>query len=296
MPNRAGIVVVGAGPGGCASAVQCRRLGATVRLIDQCGRAGGLIANAYRVENYPGLDPAPGPEIADRLAAHLTCFDVAVERGLIERIERKGEGFVLHGTGTGIPAAAVILATGTEPLRLDVPGELALAGEHLFYEPRELLARRSQLSRVLVIGGGEAAYDYALTMAATGVSVTLVVRGNAPRAAARLVQMVDEASGIETLLGTRPTGVTPGVPGVVLQTTRGALGTEAILVAIGRRPVMPHLPEGFTLAAEPRVSTPMAGLFLVGDVRTGSLGQMGIAVGDGLRAAAGAVARNRSIE
>ncbi|MCK4305944.1 MAG: FAD-dependent oxidoreductase, partial [Candidatus Eisenbacteria sp.] len=75
------IAIIGAGPAGCAAAVQCKRLGISPLLVDRTGNAGGSIANAHLIENYPGLDPLPGPEFAQRLAAHLARHGIPILRG-----------------------------------------------------------------------------------------------------------------------------------------------------------------------------------------------------------------------
>ena len=56
--RREQVVIIGAGPGGCSAAIQCKRLGLEPLVFDRSGRAGGLIENAYAVENYPGLEEA----------------------------------------------------------------------------------------------------------------------------------------------------------------------------------------------------------------------------------------------
>ena len=48
------IVVVGAGPAGCAAAVQCARLGVRPLLLDRMGEAGGLVRNGYLIDKRTG--------------------------------------------------------------------------------------------------------------------------------------------------------------------------------------------------------------------------------------------------
>jgi len=52
------LAILGAGPAGVAAAIQAKRLGLDPFLIDKQGKAGGLTANAYLIENYPGLRKA----------------------------------------------------------------------------------------------------------------------------------------------------------------------------------------------------------------------------------------------
>jgi thioredoxin reductase (NADPH) len=290
------IVVVGAGPAGCAAAVQSRRLGAPVLLLDRAGRAGGLVANGFLVENYPGLEaPLPGPAFAARLAAHLDRFDVPVRRGAVEAVEPEGDGWLVRTGRERLRAGAVILATGTAPRDWPVARRGELRGR-LFAEVRALLAAVSAPRRVLVVGGGEAAFDYALSLARAGARVDVLVRGVAPRVRGRLAELAGREPGIRVELATRVTALTGSAEGVTAElATPGGTGrrrADAVLAAVGRERSLPALPAGLAGAA-PASLEPAPGIYLCGDARCGGVGQAGIAVGDGLAAAmaaAGAVA------
>ncbi len=170
MAERTDVFVAGAGPAGCAAAVQCARLGLGVVLADGRGEAGGTARNARLVENLPALEePVSGPELAARLAAHLRRWGLEVRRLAVRRIERAAGGFLVETDGGTVLAGAVVVATGTRPVKLGVKGEeeLRRAGR-LFYEPADAHARKAEAGRVIVVGGGEAAFDYALGLADRG--------------------------------------------------------------------------------------------------------------------------------
>jgi thioredoxin reductase (NADPH) len=266
--RRAEVAIVGAGPAGAACAVQCQRLGVPPLLLDRTGRAGGLIENAHCVENYPGLEePVAGPVFAQRIRAHLARFEVPVERATVRRVVPHKEGLLLEGDGCEILARAVVVACGTEPVRLGVAEEEVLEGVRLFYDVCSLRARLASPRRVLVVGGGEAACDYALSLADAGTRVELVTRGPELKARGRLARRVRESAMIcvHLCVAESPAGLSAWNE------------ADAVLVAVGRRPgdlVPPSAP----------------GVFVAGDARTGVLGQVGVAVGDGLAAAAMAVA------
>lgn len=282
--RREAIVVVGAGPAGCAAAVQCARLGFAPLVIDRTGVAGGLIENGFLVENYPGLEsPVPGAIFAGRLREHLSRFGLRVERREVIGISPADSGptWILETDGSGIEAGCVIAAAGTVPREAGVAGERDLAGDRIFYEVRDLLRRFPSPRRVAVVGGGEAAFDYALSCSAAGARVEILVRGDHPRARGRLPGMVKEAPGVSVRCGFATAALKRRGDGVAAigGGESDEVAADAILIAVGRRPadIVERL-------------TPRPGLFICGDARTGSLGQAGIAVGDGLEAAAAAVA------
>ena len=283
------VVIVGAGPGGVAAAVQCARLGVRPLLVDRRGEAGGLIANAHRVENYPGLErPLSGPELAARLAAHLSRFGLEVTAADVTGVAPEAGGFLVRSTDGRLRTRCVVLAVGTEPVQLGIPGEAALAGRLLFYEVRDLMLLKPR--RVAVIGGGEAAFDYALSLAEAGARVTICVRGGCPGVRGVLAERVAANRAISVRAGASPLAVEErgDSAALLLDCPAGEeeLVADAVLAAVGRQSRAPRLlPEGaFTPGGA--VETALPGLFVVGDARLGGLGQVGMAVGDGLYAAA----------
>jgi thioredoxin reductase (NADPH) len=322
------VVIIGAGPAGCAAAVQCLRLGVRPRLLDRSGRAGGLVFEAQRVDNYPGLNPLPGPVFAERLADHLARFGIEVERATVTSLasctgtsrarpaetaswspgadtaaEEAGDAtepargapaILVRGDFDEIEARGVILATGTVARPLDVPGAAALAGSRLFYSVRELLTALPSARRALIIGGGEAALDYALTLAEAGARVRVLVRGTAVRAIGRLADRVRENPAIEIVTEVTPLGLERDDAGVRL-----AVGVaspvpgqheivehgDAILVAIGRESTAQRLLENVSASPIFGVRSALSGLFIIGDARSGGLGQIAMATGDGIAAA-----------
>jgi thioredoxin reductase (NADPH) len=293
--RRERIIVVGAGPAGVAAAVQCQRLGVAPLLLDRRGVAGGLIVNGYLIENYPGLEePLPGRAFGARLAAWLARFGVPVERERVRRIAPAPDGWRVRGDELEVTAGSLILATGTVPRAFEVDADPP-ARERLFQDLAELLATVPRPRRALVVGGGEAAFDYALSLARAGATVEIAVRGAKPRARGRLAALVAAASAVTVRLSTEIDGLADAA-GAVLVRLRGPAGPAAsevdvVLAAVGRRSAVAELIGGPLPEAADGGLTPRPGLFICGDARSGSLGQAGIAVGDGLAAAALAVER-----
>jgi thioredoxin reductase (NADPH) len=290
----ADVLVVGAGPAGVAAAAQCARLGLQVRILDRSGRAGGLVANGFLVENYPGLEPLPGDELAARLGDHLARFDLAVERKEARDLVNDDGLWIATADREEIAARAIVLALGTRGKPLGAPGEEQAKGR-VFCELRGLLEAMPQPGHVVVVGGGEAALDYSLSLAARGTTVTLLVRGAALKATGRLAAMVSNAPAIALRLEARVERIVPSNGALAIEVAYRDgfrfLGADAVLVAIGRtpalEPIFPSCGHGRPKGRQIEVSPD---LFVCGDARSGGLGQVGIAVGDGLEAA-GIIAR-----
>jgi thioredoxin reductase (NADPH) len=282
-----------------AAAVQCKRLGIAPLLLDREGVAGGLVANGFSVENYPGLEPMPGKELVKLLQAHLKRFDLDVEKGTVQRISKENGAFAIEGDFGTTRSRAVIVAVGTSPKELPIPVGSELAMTHLFYEVRQVLDKdpMQNMKRVLVIGGGEAALDYSLSLASRGIEARLLVRGEDFRAKGRLVRLVKHSPLVKVDFSATPRRLRKTPPGVELEfSTPDGMGThigDAVIVAIGRTSKARDLFSGLDVMGAETVSTEVPGevpgLFIAGDARWGSLGQVGMAVGDGLRAAIAAV-------
>jgi thioredoxin reductase len=286
-------VIVGAGPAGCAAAVQAKRLGLAPLLLDRTGAAGGLLFNAFSVENYPGLAPLTGPQLAAELGAHLARFDIPVVQAQVTGVARERDGYTVtvHGDSSPLQARCVILAPGTSAVQLDVNEATALLGCGLFYEVAALLAAIPAPGQVLVVGGGEAALDYALTLDRSKARVQVLVRGTRLRAQGRLPELVQRTGRIALRFETELTALQRADRGqgirALIQGPRGeeTLEADALLAAVGRYPAVAPLLQSLDVTPGPGVSTAEPGLFVAGDARLAALGQVGIAVGEGLAAA-----------
>ena len=276
--------IIGAGPAGCAAAVQCRRLGLDIRLLDTTGKAGGLIREARLMENYPGLSSIPGSEFAERLGSHISRFGIEVQDYHAEAIVRIKNGFEIRSNQGVIISSSVIVATGTVPVDYSIPGNGSSRVLRSILDVREPVP-----SETIVIGGGEAALDYALSFSDAGSNVNIIVRRSFLRTAGKLKDEVETRAGIRILYNTEPVSIiSSGSDLLVRYRSNGNNGEHlvgSVLAATGRKPKLPVMPSEMKHESG-NVRTSIPGLYIVGDASIGSLGQAAIAAGHGLLAAA----------
>lgn len=270
------LLIVGAGPAGCAAAVQARRLGLHPLLVDATGRAGGLITQAWQVENYPGLPPLPGPAVARLLQEHLQRFELGVHQDEVHAVLQQEDHLEIRCASGPTRARAVIAAVGTAPIALPVSGPLPLV-----YGAREALALHPQ--RAAVVGSGEAGLDYALSLAQADVQVEVLVRGASMRARGRLVDLATAHPRIRIRPHTHLLRSLAEAVEITDPEGTRILQTDVLVAAIGRRSRLADL--GIDARPGAEISACSPGLYLAGDARSGGLGQLGMAVGDGLAAA-----------
>ena len=242
------------------------------------------------MENYPGFPGGVrGEDLIERMSKQLDSLGVRVTRACVENISLSARAFLVKSDGGMFSARTLIVATGTLP-RSDTLGSRSLLGTKIFNELTEMPLDRIAGKRVIVVGGGDAAFDYALNLLGRGADVIVVSRSK-PKCLSLLLARA-EAAGAEIVVGANPKSVAGASSGVRLlcQRSDGSVGFTAdfVLMACGRVPNLGLLSPALRkkigkLSIIPRTNVP--GLFVAGDVVRGAHRQTGIAVGDGIRAA-----------
>ncbi|MBS2026580.1 MAG: FAD-dependent oxidoreductase [Deltaproteobacteria bacterium] len=174
------LVVVGAGPGGLASAVYAASEGLDVLVVE--GEApGGQAGTSSRIENYLGFPTGiSGQELAGRAFNQAQKFgaDIIVARRAM-RIDCGGDG--LHAltlsSGKVVRARAVIIASGVRYRQLAVPGVERFEGLGLHHSATALEARLCAGEEVVVVGGANSAGQAAVFLAETSRHVHVLIRG-----------------------------------------------------------------------------------------------------------------------
>ena len=285
------IAVVGGGIAGLNASLQAAKSGC--RCTAFCGSApGGLLLSIEAIQglhDHPdgvaGYDLGPMTQEA-ALDAGAECLAAEAEA-----VQRDGDRWVVVSADGPMRARAVVLAPGSRLRALNVPGEDRLVGKgvsHCASCDAPLLRGRA----VAVVGGGDAACQEALTIAAHAAHVHLLVRGQAlrattvwrdrvaaqPRITPRFGVVVEEILGEATVHGVRLAG------GEVL-------AVDAVFVYAG---LVPHtgwlgglvpLDGDGRIVVDDGMHTPIAGLLAAGTARSGSSGQAAQAVADGIAAA-----------
>lgn len=281
-------VIIGAGPAGLAAAAHLARCAIPHVLLEKAS-PGGLLSSAWRVENLPGsTGPLAGEAAAGIMAWRAAAYGAAPQHGEALSVETSREGLLVRLAGGGcVEAPCVVVATGTVP---DPAAAAALPPlpEGLLHSDVRVVERLPGRPPVLVLGGGDAAFDHALRLHDGGFEVVLAHRSAVPGACRRLV----EAAGrrLRVLPSTVLAGsgeVRGAVSGLTLAGPGGRSVVEAgaVLAAFGRIPCLPVLPSGAEVWRGRSCGTSVEGLYVAGDAGRGRDRQAAIAAADGLAAA-----------
>jgi thioredoxin reductase (NADPH) len=278
------ISIIGCGPAGISAAIYLKRAGIEPIVLERA-EIGGLVHNANLVENYPGFPQGiSGPDLVEVFKKQLLGLGITVVLENVKKISfNEGKIHILTEDNKFI-SSALIVASGTKPKTLGLPGEFELFKRKLFYEIKDI-PPFTKNDTVVIIGGGDCAYDYALNLASEVKSVDIIFRGKHPKCLPLLSERVSAFENIRPHPKLLPRSFEEN-EGIITKCSSESGGIEFpsdyVLVAGGREPNCDFLPElvNFEINEDGGCSQP--GLFIAGDVRRGKKRQVGIAVGDGI--------------
>lgn len=304
------VAVVGGGPGGYVAAIRAAQLGAKVLLIEK-DQLGGVCLNRGCIPTKTLLKSAEKWRELNRcgdfgLTAGNIGFDYRLitgragqvaeqlRKGISQLVKsnavdcKAGTARLAGGDRISVAAAAgteqysarkIILATGSVPVRLPVPG-----GEAPCVIDSDGLLALSEVPRnMVVVGAGAVGIEFAAIFQSFGCDVTVVemapsiLPGLDGEIVKRLALLL-RRQGIKLLTNARVTGIRPGTDGGVVEVFDGVdkreIETEKVLASVGRVPAVEglgldeagvaHSRKGIRVSA--RMETTAAGVYAVGDV------------------------------
>jgi thioredoxin reductase len=279
--------IIGAGPAGIAAAMQLARY-EIYPFVYEGDTPGGLLFNAGTIWNYPGFPKGiEGPELAALFAAGLESSRAVVFREEVLSVDYSDGIFRVQADNTA-DFSRIVIATGTRPVPLDsVEFDSPETEEAIDYGIG--MIRKVSGKSVAIIGAGDAAFDYALTLSKKN-DIVVMQRGEKPRCNAALKRHVSERERITVLENASVEKISREEGGRLALSLSGAgcgslnrMTADHVIAAIGRVPREIALLPGLTGSIDELVDK--GKLRFAGDVMNGMYRQTSIAVGDGVRAA-----------
>lgn len=253
------VAIIGAGPAGIACAIQLKRYNLDPVIFEK-NQVGGLLKNANFVENYPGFhEGIAGNELVNILSSHLEKLKIFPVFEEVKEVNFCNNFYEIKTNKSCYNFKILVVATGTAPKKLNIQ-----SGK-VFYEIYELYKFDLTDKKIVIIGSGDAAFDYALNLAEKSKAGEIVIlnRGTQTRCLPILKQRVLKNAKIQYIENKEFDENTE------YDYILGAIGREAELGYLGKS-AMP----GAHCAP-----------YLIGDVKNGHFRQTAIAAGDGIRAA-----------
>ncbi len=169
----ADVAILGAGPGGLTAGLYLCQAKIDTVLVD-IALPGGNVSTTHMVSNYPGfIDPQPGYLLSHNMSEQTkrcgTTYKVAVD---VTHVDLDKKEITIDGQET-IKAKRIIIATGTSPNRIGIPGELEFKGQGISY-CATCDAKYFGDKEVVVIGGGNSAIEEADFISKFASKITIV--------------------------------------------------------------------------------------------------------------------------
>jgi thioredoxin reductase (NADPH) len=310
------VIVVGAGPSGLAAAVYAASEGLSV-LVVETKAPGGQAGSSSKIENYLGFPTGiSGQALAGRAYTQAQKFGAHVV------VARRAHSLSCGRTpytletedGRRASARAVVIATGADYRKLDLPNVTQFEGTGIYYGATHMEAQLCKGEDIIVVGGGNSAGQAAVFLSQFARRVYMLVRasGLAATMSRYLIRRIEQSPLIELLTQTEITALEGSghLAGIEWRNRR----TDArerrpirhIFVMAGAEPCTSWLggcivtdAKGFIktgpdisaaeleaahwpLARRPHLlETSRPGVFAVGDVRSGNVKRVASAVGEG---------------
>ncbi|MEO8049710.1 MAG: FAD-dependent oxidoreductase [Acidobacteriota bacterium] len=310
------LAIVGGGPAGLAAAVYGASEGLKTVMVER-EAPGGQASLSSRIENYLGFPSGlTGGDLTRRAVAQARRFGVEIVSPR-EATALRVDGpyrYLRLNDGTELSCHALLLATGVQWRKLDIPGMDRLQGAGVYYGGTATEAISCRDEDVYIVGGANSAGQAAMYFASYAKRVVMLVRGESLAATMSqyLIEQVQTTPNIQVEYGSRVmevhgedrlesvsiicdgTGNVNRVPanslfvfigaeprtswldGTVERNERGFILTGPDLLKSGKRA------RGWTLERDPSLlETSVPGVFAIGDVRFGSVKRVASGVGEG---------------
>jgi thioredoxin-disulfide reductase len=291
------LIIIGGGPAGITAGIYGARYRLKTLLITK--DFGGQVAKkAVPIENYPGFKEISGIKLIQKFKEHLEKFKIDTKIDSVVKIEKiNGDFKTLTENGEKIESKAVIIASGSDPRPLKVPGEKEFIGRGLSY----CTACDAPLFKdktVVVIGGGNAGFEAAIALSRWAKKIYILEYGEKLVADIENQELAQKTGKVEIITGAALKEIHGDefVNSIIYQDRKISknkeLKVEGVFVEIGLQPASAFANSlvGFNEKGEIKVDfetfqTKIPGLFAAGDVNMGKYKQIITAAGEGAKAA-----------
>ncbi len=290
------VLILGAGPGGLTAGLYLCQAKVNTVLID-IALPGGQVSTTHEVSNYPGfIDPQPGYMLSHNMSEQTkqcgTIYKVAVD---VTKIDLEKKEVVIDEFET-VRAKKIIIATGTSPNLMGVPGEKELKGKGISY-CATCDAKYYGDKEVVVIGGGNSAVEEADFISRFASKITMVHQFDALTANKQAQEKLFANPKTSILFSHEPRSFVREGDKMITEVedlktnTISKLASDGVFVFIGMKPNIDlfrnklELDQWGYIKTNEDMQTSMPGIYAVGDVISKKYRQITTAVADGTIAA-----------
>jgi len=290
------VIIIGGGPAGLTAGIYLSRARMDTLLIEKALPGGQAILTEI-IENYPGFPHGiAGPELMQKMEEQAVRFGLKIEYGEVEEVKIKEDKVkIVRINNQEYKTLTIILASGAEASKLEVPGEEELRGRGVSY-CATCDAPFFKHQKIVVAGGGDTAIEEALYLTKFVWEVTIIHRRDRLRATKILQERVFANKKINFAWDSVVTRVLGNekVEGVLIQNKKTGeekeIPCQGVFVFVGNIPnsnflkKLVKLGEKGYILTDDNMMTSQEGIYACGDVRKKILRQVVTACGEGATA------------
>ena len=290
------VLILGSGPAGLSAALYAAR--AELAPVVLTGmQLGGQAALTHTIENYPGFpEGVGGAQLGELFQKQAEHFGAKVEFDMAHEVDFSQRPYKVTTDSGEYTADSIIVTTGASPNKLEIPGEFELTGRGVSY-CATCDGWFFKDKRVVIVGGGDSAFEEALFITRYASSVTLIHRRDEFRAGAILQNRAKEHPKMNFILNTIVTEVvgtekltTLKLKNVVTN-EESTFETDGLFIFIGHTPNSQmfkgklDMDELGYLKVNEKMETNVPGVFAAGEIADPTFRQVVTSAGMGAAAA-----------
>jgi len=289
------LAIIGAGPAGYSAGIYAVRAGIKTVIFDR-GDGGGRAVLSPKIENYAGFESISGLDLMEKMKQHASKYADIHFFEEVKKIERSVDKFTVETAKGKYTVGAILICTGTEHKKLDVPGEKEFQGKGITY-CATCDGFFFKGKKIAVIGGGNTAIMEAIFLKPIGCKEVVLIHRRDQLRADKIYEDEAREKHIQFLLNK----VVEKINGKELVTSinlsdnvtgeKSVLEVDGIFVSIGDTPqndlakqLKIKLDEQGYVIVDRQQRTSVKGVYAAGDI-TGGLRQVVTACAQGAVAA-----------
>lgn len=291
------LIIIGAGPAGIAAGIYAARKKIKILMIS--GDIGGQPVIASKINNFIGFKSLSGVELKKIFEEHLRSYEgVELKEGQkVSKIGKNGELFsVVAESGEFFEAKTVLLAMGSNPRRLNVPGESKFEGKGVFYcSICDAPLMKDKITAV--VGGGNSGFYAVLDLIPYASKIYVLEHSDTLKADPVYIDKAKESGKVEFIMMSAVQEITGDnfVKSIKYQKRdigeNKEINLDGIFVAVGYQPNNSLVKDLLQINGNGRVvinhqtqETSLEGIWAAGDVTDVLYNQINIAIGDAIKA------------